>query len=89
MLDRRGSGWLNRWRNGLSRLWLSLPQLRGADYCAIGIVFLVLSLIARHNEAFQYPFLVGHFRIDPISVFGGWIGALAVVIGLGRILFLE
>jgi hypothetical protein len=73
-------------------------QLNGVEYCAIGIVLLGTSLMARHVKALDvYPFFVEwrwgesiiNFDIHPVIMVGFWGGSIMVVIGVGRILFLE
>jgi len=76
-------------KSGRERGWKTAagPQSRppfwfrcGEDMIVAGIALLSASLIARHFEALHIWALIVAFH---------WIGAVLVVVGIGRILFLE
>ena len=52
----------------------------GGELTLAGIALLMASLVVRHVEA---------LRIDGLAFVTSWSGAILVVVGLGKILFLE
>jgi hypothetical protein len=73
--------------------WLGLS---GVEMTAIGIVLLVLSLVTRHVEALHgEPWVIvcewcrTIFNIYPVPDVTGWCGSILVIVGVGRILFME
>jgi hypothetical protein len=73
----------------LSRSW---PRLRGVDLCALGVVLLAASLIGRHND-WGTPIITFNWGSTLVMVTAAgvlsWLGSILVVVGLGRMLFLE
>jgi hypothetical protein len=72
-----------------SRTW---PRLGGVDLCALGVVLLAASLIARHSD-WGPPIVTSHWGSTLVMVTAAgvlsWLGSILVVVGLGSILFLE
>jgi hypothetical protein len=77
-----------RHRGNLSGNW---SRLRGVDLCALGVVLLVASLIGLHSHwDSAIKFNLGSTPVViPATTVLSWLGSILVVVGLGRMLFLE
>ena len=70
------------------------PRLSGVEMTTIGIVLLGLSLVSRHVDALQgEPWVIEwcrtNFHIPLVPAVTSWCGSILVIVGLGRILFIE